>query len=71
MRTMAKRKPRGAANNWPERLRRLRDKRGWTQAQAAAHLHLSQSQWSQFESGVRKPTRPIAYLIELLESGII
>lgn len=71
MRTMArkpKRKPK-PANPWPARLSKLRTSLGLTQAQAAARVRISQSQWSAFEAGNRTPTRPIAYLIDLLERG--
>jgi transcriptional regulator with XRE-family HTH domain len=58
-------------NPWPKRLKVLRDKLGLNQKQAAEKIHISQSQWSAFESGARTPTRPIAHLISLLESGKI
>jgi DNA-binding transcriptional regulator YiaG len=64
--------PSAADNPWPQRLVRLRDRLGnITQAQAAARIDISQSQWSAFEAGKRQPTRPIAKLIGLLESGKI
>lgn len=66
---MAKKKPKRPA--WGERLLKLRNRLDLTQAEAAARIRISQSQWSAFESGARKPTRPIKYLIELLENGII
>ncbi len=66
MRVMAKKK-----NDWPARLRAIRERLGITQAEAAARVRISQSQWSAFESGTRQPTRPVAYLLELLESGTL
>jgi transcriptional regulator with XRE-family HTH domain len=68
-----KRRPKRAPTpaGWPERLKRLRARHDWTQTQLAARLRISQSQVSAFLSGSREPTRPIAYLIELLENGTI
>jgi DNA-binding transcriptional regulator YiaG len=63
--------PKRSANPWPKRLKALRDRLGLNQTQAALRVSISQSQWSAFESGLRKPTRPIARLIELLETGKI
>lgn len=64
-------KPPPAVNPWPKRLAALRDKLGLNQKQAAEKVSISQSQWSSFEAGKRTPTRPIARLIELLETGTI
>jgi transcriptional regulator with XRE-family HTH domain len=63
-----KRKP---TDKWPDRLKKLRARLGLSQAQAAARVSISQSQWSSFETGARQPTSPIARLIELLEAGTI
>jgi transcriptional regulator with XRE-family HTH domain len=60
--------PEPPENPWPARLSALRAKLGLTQVQLAARLRISQSQLSAYQSGSRKPTRPIAYLIELLEN---
>jgi DNA-binding transcriptional regulator YiaG len=60
-----------ADNPWPEKLLALRGQLGLNQAQAAAKIQISQSQWSSYESGARQPTRPIAHLISLLENGTI
>jgi DNA-binding transcriptional regulator YiaG len=69
----SKRKTAGgdAGNPWPGRLLKLRERLRLSQAQAAAKIQISQSQWSSYESGARQPTRPIAYLISLLENGTI
>lgn len=64
-----KKKPAFPDSPWPKKLRVLMKQHGMTQVQLAARLRLSQSQISAFLSGERLPTRPIAYLIELLESG--
>ena len=52
---------------WPQRLKDLRTRLGLTQDEAAKRCRISQSQWATFEAGKRKPTRPVAFLIELLE----
>ena len=69
--TMAKAKKPSGANQWPNRLRKLRERLKLTQPQAAARIRIAQSQWSSYEQGHRQPTRPIAHLIELLETGKI
>jgi DNA-binding transcriptional regulator YiaG len=64
--------PQASSNNpWPRRLKALRERLGLTQVQAAERIRIAQSQWSSYEAGKRQPTRPIAHLIELLESGKI
>lgn len=67
---MAKKK-KPARRNWPKLMREIRDRLDLNQAEAADRIHISQSQWSSFESGKRQPTRPIAHLIELLDQGTI
>lgn len=67
---MAKKKP-AKKNPWPALLTELRERLDLTQAEAAARCRISQSQWSVYEAGKRRPTRPIAYLIELLDAGKI
>ncbi len=57
--------------DWPKFLLALRTRLGLNQTQAAAKICISQSQWSAFESGQRKPTRPISCLIRFLADGKI
>jgi len=66
--TSPKRRPKSSANPWPERLRKLRDKLDLTQSELAKRLRISQSQVASYETGKRRPTRPIQFLIELLEN---
>lgn len=54
-----------------KKIRALRDRLDLTQKEMAARLRISQSQLSSFEKGHRSPTRPIAYLLELLDSETI
>lgn len=46
-------------NKWPKRLRLLRERRGWSQEQAAKELAVSTSAWSHWEQGVVMPHRQL------------
>lgn len=70
MAIMAKKRTR-AVKSWRTRMKDSRNRLGLAQQEAAERVSISQSQWSAFESGKRRPTRPIARLLELLEDGTI
>lgn len=55
----------------PERIKKIREKLGLTQAEAAEKVHVSQSVWSAWERGARTPSEQSAFLIELLLKGKI
>jgi DNA-binding transcriptional regulator YiaG len=50
----------------PDEIKRIREKRGLTQAQAAEKVGVGQGVWSAWESGARRPSRQSAILIDLL-----
>jgi transcriptional regulator with XRE-family HTH domain len=58
-------------NPWPARLKALRWRLGLTQREAAERSHIAQAQWSAYETGQRQPTRPIRFLIEVLEQEVM
>lgn len=53
---------------WTE-LAEARKRRGHTQARAAELLGITQGSWSALESGRKKPSRPLAVLLDLYITG--
>jgi transcriptional regulator with XRE-family HTH domain len=54
-----------------ERLRKAREARGWTQAQLAAKLNVSDATISRYEKGVRYPDlETLKRLAEVLETSV-
>ncbi len=58
---MAKAKP---PLSLPERLKALRERLGLTQAEAAARVGVSRRAWIKWEKEGRKPSGPVAKLLE-------
>ena len=50
----------------PDEIRTIREKLGYTQAEAAEKVGVGQGVWSSWERGSRKPSRQSAILIDLL-----
>lgn len=55
----------------PERIRKLRERLGLTQAQAAAKVNGTWRTWQSWELGDRQPSPQAALLLDLLDSGKI
>lgn len=63
MNVMAKKKP--APNPWPGRLKRLRERHGLTQTEAAARVGTGLRTWQNWEYGRTRPNPMIAKLLDL------
>jgi transcriptional regulator with XRE-family HTH domain len=50
----------------PAMLRALRESKNWTQAQAAAEVHVTNGTWSLWERGLVKPPRSKHALLNFL-----
>lgn len=54
-----------------ERLAAWRNKKGWTQTEAAKRLQVTQSAWSEWERGRKQPSLDLAFEIERFTSGAV
>lgn len=55
-----------SSNPWPEVLKALRERTGWTQTDAANEAMTTLRSWSRWETGVREPVGPTVVALKCL-----
>lgn len=66
---MPKAKPKPAAKPWPDRVRALLERYGWTHAELASRIGVARACVTQYSTGQFEPRRSVQMLLEQLEEA--